>query len=185
MVLVSIIELFRMAVMTLGIGYIFSSMVQRPTHAFYTNPLAFDWPSVKLAALATAPAVILHELGHKFTALALGVHAEFFASYFGLGLGIFLKLISAPFIIFVPGYVQISANAGAVTSGAIALAGPLVNLALWLAAAFALKALRLTRTQMMLAFLTKRINMILFFFNLIPFGFFDGAKVLDGILSLI
>ena len=38
----------------------------------------------------------------------------------------------------------------------------------------------LTRKQLILLHLTKKINIILFFFNMIPFGPFDGAKVLFG-----
>ena len=43
--------------------------------------------------------------GHSASALALGLKdAVFHASYFGLFLGVFLKLIHSPFIIFAPGF---------------------------------------------------------------------------------
>lgn len=192
MVLISFVEFFRLVVMTLALGYIFSAFMPRELfakrslyHLLRAQAQGLDWEAIKYSAILTAPAVVLHELGHKFVALALGLNAEFFASYFGLGLGVFLKMVGAPFIVFVPGYVSIPPNAPILAIGLIALAGPLVNLFLWLGAGIFLKIAKLNRRQMILVYLTKRINIFLFIFNMIPFGFFDGAKVFRALGYLI
>ncbi len=192
MALVSFMEFFRLIVMTLALGYIFSAFMPRELftprsiyHLLRAQAQGFDWDALKYAAIITAPAVVLHELSHKFVALAFGLNAEFFASYWGLGLGIFLKMVGAPFIIFVPGYVNIPYDTNILVSGMIALAGPLVNLFLWLGSGLYIRFFKLNRRQMILAYLTKRINMFLFIFNMLPFGFFDGAKVFKALAYFI
>lgn len=192
MALLSLVELFRLIVMTLALGYIFSAFMPQQLfgqrgiyHLLKAQAQGFDWEALKYAAIITAPAVVLHELGHKFVALAFGLSAEFFASYWGLGLGVFLKMVSAPFIIFIPGYVDIPYNVNPMITGVIALAGPMVNLFLWLSSSVYLKFFKPNKKQMILAFLTKRVNMFLFIFNMLPFGFFDGAKVFRGLAYFI
>jgi Zn-dependent protease len=186
MAFITLIEIFRIAVMTLALGYIFSGFVPAQTKTimdyYKKSRFGIDWDTMKLAMLVTAPAVVLHEMGHKFVALALGYHAEFFTSYIGLAIGVALKLIGSPFIIFIPGYVSIG-NAPVVPSGIIALAGPLINLLLWLVATIIVKTTKPKRQTLTALMLTKRINGILFLFNMIPFGFFDGGKVLQAVLT--
>jgi len=75
---------------------------------------------------------------NKFVALGFGLSATFHASYFGLSLGVFLRLIHSPFIIFVPGFVSITGGTPLQYS-IIAAAGPLMNLILWLGSALILK----------------------------------------------
>jgi Zn-dependent protease len=59
-----------------------------------------------------------------------------------------------------------------------------MNLLIWIVSIILLKKLKnLNRMQMAALQMTKMINMILFFFNMIPFGPFDGAKVLFGLPS--
>lgn len=192
MALISFMEFFRLIVMTLALGYIFSAFMPRELftprsiyHLLRAQAQGFDWDALKYAAIITAPAVVLHELSHKFVALAFGLNAEFFASYWGLGLGVFLKMVGAPFIIFVPGYVNIPYDTNILVSGMIALAGPLINLFLWLGSGLYIRFFKLNRKQMILAYLTKRINMFLFIFNMLPFGFFDGAKVFKALAYFI
>src|SRR3989344_4261860 len=105
--LISLIEFFRLVFVTFAIGYIFSNTVKLPKSLedFYSR---FDWKSIKLSMLIAAPAVILHELAHKFAALYFGLNAEFFAHYIGLGIGVLLRMINSPFLVFIPGYVSIS-----------------------------------------------------------------------------
>ncbi|MDP2908539.1 MAG: hypothetical protein Q8N77_01905 [Nanoarchaeota archaeon] len=192
MALISFMEFFRLIVMTLALGYIFSAFMPQQLfgqrgvyHLLRAQAQGFDWDALKYAAIITAPAVVLHELSHKFVALAFGLNAEFFASYWGLGLGVFLKMVGAPFIIFVPGYVNIPYDTNILISGMIALAGPLINLFLWLGSGLYIRFFKLNRKQMILAYLTKRINMFLFIFNMLPFGFFDGAKVFKALAYFI
>lgn len=154
-------------------------------HLLKAQAQGFDWEALKYSAMITAPAVVLHELGHKFVAMAFGLKAEFFASYWGLGLGVFLKMIGAPFIIFVPGYVNVPYNTHILVMGIIALSGPMMNLFLWIGSIVVLKVAKLNRRQMILVYLTKRINIFLFIFNMLPFGFFDGAKVFAALRYVI
>ena len=192
MALISLMEFFRLVIMTLALGYIFSAFMPRQLfdrkglyHLLKAQAQGFDWAALKYAAILTAPAVVLHEFAHKFVALAFGLEAEFFAHYWGLGLGVFLKMVGAPFIIFVPGYVTIPYDTHVLVSGVVALAGPMMNLFLWVCAGVYLKFFKLSKKQMILAYLTKKINMFLFIFNMIPFGFFDGAKVFRALGYLI
>jgi len=73
--------------------------------------------------------IVLHELGHKFVALASGFSAVYHANYSGLGFGIVLRLIGMP-VFFVPAYVSISGNGPVIGYLFTALAGPLTNLAI-------------------------------------------------------
>lgn len=188
MAFITIAEIFRIVVMTLALGYIFSGFIPSKTKNimdyYKKSRFAIDWESIKVAMIVTAPAVVFHELGHKFVALVTGYNAEFFASYLGLALGVFLKIIGSPFIVFIPGYVSIG-NAPVVASGIIALAGPLVNLLLWVIATIIVKTTKQKGQKLTILLLTKRINGILFLFNMIPFGFFDGGKVLQALLSVL
>lgn len=184
-----------MVIMTVVVGYIFMDMfdIDRHKNTQGYDPLehykhvrsGIDFTNLKFAILVTAPAIVLHELAHKFTSLALGTAATFHASYFWLFIGAMLKWFNTGFVFFVPGYVSHSAAIPPLYSAAIAFAGPAVNLLLWLGSWIALKTVKKLNpmTLKVLGF-TKQINMFLFFFNMIPFGFFDGAKVLDGVLTL-
>lgn len=188
MAFITLAEIFRIVVMSLALGYIFSGFIPKKAKSimdyYKKSRFSINWEDMKLAMIVTAPAVVLHEMGHKFVALALGYHAEFFASYLGLALGVFLKVVGSPFIIFIPGYVDIG-QAPVVQAGIIALAGPIVNLLLWLTATIIVKTVKVKRQTMLTLYLTKRINGILFLFNMIPIGFFDGGKVLQALLSVL
>ncbi len=183
MALITFTEILYFVILTLVIGYIFSGkFVRRPKTVYdMMHPKRFNLDDFKFAILVTAPAIILHELAHKFVAMAYGLSATFKLFPLGLGIGVFLKLINSPFILIAPGYVEIPPIGDAFAYRLIAFAGPAINLVLWLGSAFILKrAKNLTRAQSSALGLTKYINMILFFFNMIPFGPFDGAKVLFG-----
>ncbi len=177
-------ELLELLVMIVAIGFIFSGTIARRPRTVYDmmHPKRFDFGDFKFALLVAAPGIVLHELGHKFTAMAFGVSAVFHTWLPGLGIGILLKLVSAPFIILAPGFVEIPLQlVSDLQFRLIAFAGPAVNLILWLGSKFYLeKANNLSTKAASALFLTKRINMILFFFNMIPIGIFDGAKVFFG-----
>ncbi len=194
-------ELFDVIMMTLGVGFIFmdsfglqtvrhtvKSYVEDPV-AYYQNALGkkvsnFNWNNLWLACLITAPAVIFHELAHKIAAISYGLQATFHAAYFWLSFGVIMKLLNTGFIFFVPGYVNFSGAPTPVESGIIAFAGPFLNVVLWFTCWFILKFMPIsisTRTMQILA-ATRFINGFLFIFNMIPLGFFDGAKVLEGVM---
>lgn len=177
----TLVELFRLIFVTVALGFIFSDIVRRPKDITEMHK-RFDWADLKYAMIIAAPAVILHELGHKFTAILFGLNTEFFASYFGLGLGMLLKVIGSPIVFFVPGYVSIS-GANMLQSAEIAFMGPFMNLALWIGAVLILKYRKNSNNASIMLYATKRINMILFFFNMIPIPPFDGGHVLLGLLG--
>ena len=183
MAIISAAEIIRMIITTAALGYIFSAFISKKS--IYGVYKSISMEDIKLAALISAPAVILHEMAHKFVAMAFGISAEFFASYTGLALGVILKMFGSPFLVFIPGYVIIS-SANIIQSGIISFAGPFTNLLLWLSATVIVKYYhRLKNKHMLIIILTKKINGILFLFNMIPFGFFDGANVLSAVRFII
>ncbi len=188
MVIFSIAEVIRLLIMTAALGYIFMDYIKSPSTL--TNQLlssrSFSWENFKFAALVTAPGIILHEMGHKFVGLAMGIKTEFFVYYFGLFLGIFLKWISSPFIIFAPGYVSLSGPITDFQRLVTSFAGPAMNLILFLSAYIILNRKKtLTRNQAIALHLTKQINFFLFLFNLIPLRPFDGYAVFSSLFKII
>ena len=120
-------------------------------------------------------AFILHELAHKFMAQRLGYWAEFRLNQQGLMLTLF-SLIS-PFKIIAPGAVMIGNIANWDHYGKVSIAGPATNIGLGLI--YFMVAL-MTGNPMIngLAWAGAYINASLALFNLIPFGLFDGAKII-------
>lgn len=185
MALITLTEILYFIILTVVIGYIFTGMFVRRPRTIYDrmHPKRWRWDDFRFAVLVTAPAIILHELAHKFVAMGFGYEATFELFPFGLALGVFLKVIGSPFLIIAPGYVSIGTAAftDPIAYRLIAFAGPAVNLVLWLGSWAILKSYKgLNRTQFAVLSITKLLNMILFFFNMIPFGPFDGAKVFFG-----
>ncbi|MEM4239777.1 MAG: M50 family metallopeptidase [Candidatus Woesearchaeota archaeon] len=180
--MITLREMFDAALMTVAVGYIFMGIFQARAR-FH----AFDWQALWFACLVTAPALILHELSHKFVAIAAGLQATFHAAYFWLGIGVLLRLFHSPLIFFVPAYVSISCAHAPCTmpplvSAMTAFAGPGLNLALWLASWTVLKYRRLrSRKWFLFWFLTKKINMLLFILNMLPIPGFDGYSVYSGL----
>ena len=139
-----------------------------------------------------APTILLHELGHKFTALAFGATATFHAAcsvaYIGSGffnflcgltiVAIVLKVIGFGFLFFVPGYVSVGPGATELQYAIISFAGPAVHLIFWLGAAYILKQKKflrkMSRKQQLYLLFLRQVNMFLFIFNMIPIPGFDG-----------
>ena len=191
MPLITFGEIIDLIIMTLFVGYIFSDII--PVRRESYDPLVhykrgFDFGALKFAIMATAPAIILHELAHKFVAIGFGLNAIFFAFYrstFTLMLGIFTiisKLTGFGFMFFVPGFVSISGNGTHLQFALTAFAGPFVNLILWLGSLYMLKNRKYKKKYYLLLLLTSRINMFLFIFNMLPIPGFDGYKVFVGLI---
>ena len=191
MPLITFGEIIDLILMTLFVGYIFSDII--PVRRENYDPLlryrrGFDFERWKLAIFATAPAIIIHELAHKFVAIGFGLSAVFFAFYrstFTLMLGIFTiisKLTGFGFMFFVPGFVGISGQGTHLEFALTAFAGPLVNLILWLGSWYLLKYRKYKKKYYLLLLLTQRINMFLFIFNMLPLPGFDGYKVFIGLI---
>ena len=86
---------------------------------------------------------------------------------------------------FVPGFVSIGGYGTHLQYAITALAGPLLNLALWLGASYWLKIKRYRKKYYLLLLLTKRINMFLFIFNMLPIPGFDGYKVFSELIKAV
>lgn len=173
-------ELVDMVVMTAAVGFIFKDF-------FRTRLYGFDWNAFKFSCMVTAPALILHELAHKFFALSYGLQATFHAAYLWLGIGVLLRIARFPFIFFVPAYVGIAGRSITASQSAIvAAAGPLANLALFLASWAILKSARkLSRRTTLFLIVTKQLNLFLFIFNMLPIPAFDGFKVYSGLFQAL
>lgn len=182
MALISVLEILDLLVMTAALGYVFMTYIPKSRTPYQiVHERGFSWEDFFFAIKVTAPAIVLHELMHKFVALLLGLKAVFHAWYFGLFLGIFLKWIGSPFILFAPGYVSMGKSSPLLMS-LTAFAGPATNLLLFLIAAGILNyATHLTKGQALFLYLTKQINLFLFIFNMLPIPPLDGSKVFYGL----
>jgi Zn-dependent protease len=182
MMILTLRELFDAALMTVAVGYIFMGIFQQKILR-----QGFDWNALWFACLVTAPALILHELAHKFVALAAGMQATFHAAYTWLGIGILLKLAHSPFLFFVPAYVSINCTGAhcslpPITHALIAVSGPALNLILWISSWAVLKHRHIrSRKWFVFWFLTQKINMLLFILNMLPIPGFDGFTFYSGL----
>ena len=189
--LFTITELFDIIAMTALLGIIFMNLFKGLTKpkkydpiTQYTRRFSFDWDAFKFSVIIVAPAIVLHELAHKFVALGYGLEATFHAAYFWLLIGLALSLMNFPFIFFVPAYVSIAGEAEPLQYALTAGAGPFMNLLLWIGALIVLKYRLVNKKYYPLIHLTKQINMFLFIFNMLPIPGFDGSKVFSGLLSI-
>lgn len=184
--ILSLRELLDIVLMTAIVGYIFMGIFSRINPSEQRFKTGFDWQSFKFACLVTGPAIILHELGHKFAALAFGLEATFHAAYTWLGIGVVLRVLQTGFIFFVPAYVSIGCAAqdciiAPLNMSAIAAAGPFVNLAIFFFCWGILKKKDLKKNTRTILYVTKQINLFLFIFNMLPIPMFDGFKVYQGL----
>ena len=128
-----------------------------------------------IAAVSVGTGFLLHELGHKLVAQRYGCFAEFRSFDQMLILAILMSFFG--FVFAAPGAVMIQGPVGRKRNGMISAAGPIVNLVLALFFIFILLIFP-TGFLKVLAFYGFFINTWLALFNMIPFGIFDGAKVL-------
>jgi len=189
----SINEIFDIIIITVFLGFIFKDLFKKPAQLHYADdPVAYykniaggiNWNDFLFSAMVIAPAVILHEFGHKFVAMSFGLQATFHAAYFFLGLALLLKLMNFGFIFFVPAFVMHSAAATPLQSAAIGFAGPAVNLIMWLGSWFLLKKGQVKDAKWVLILgITSKVNMFLFLFNMLPIPPFDGYHVFAGLFQ--
>lgn len=179
-------ELFDMLFVTVAAGYIFMDVF---TPASSGDPIQ-DWQrqvSFKdrflYSILLVAPAILLHEFGHKFVGLYFGLDSTLNAAYVWLLIGVVVKLLRFPFIFFVPAYVSIQ-GASASQLTLIAFAGPAVNLFIAAIAFGVYKVAELSESTSKFWQYTMWINVGLFVLNMLPVPGFDGSKVFSGLLGL-
>ena len=154
--------------------------------------------SMPIMLIAVGPAFVLHEIGHKIIAKKNGCWAEFRADPKGLQFGVLISLFLGV-LFMAPGAVMVAGLVTRRQNGHIAIAGPLVNLGLFVIG-IPLGALlfMLTNAQdystigylqdgslvwqsMVYDIVLYWIgaNLILGLFNMIPLGPLDGVKVKD------
>ncbi len=192
MPLITLGEIIDIIVMTIAIGYIFSRFFRRapqedydPLKYYRKNTIVED---IKYGAMIAAPAVVLHELAHKFTAMGFGASATLHApSLFGIPYGMYLLVIllihlNFPIIFFVGGYVSHTALP-ALASSMVAFSGPFINLVLWLIGISLIKYHLINRKYYRTIGLMAKVNMFFFIFNMIPLPGFDGFHVFKGLIQ--
>jgi len=137
----------------------------------------FDTTNFMIILLAVGTGFILHELAHKFTAIHFGCLARFRMWSFGLVLAIGLAIVSAGnFVFAAPGAVYIyGENLSKKQNGLISIAGPFVNIAIALIAAFCASFTVGFPTIVLLTIAS--INAFLAVFNLLPIPPLDGSKI--------
>ncbi len=192
MVLLNFHEFIDIIFMTVIIGLIFMDFfkMKTPGRKPWATSLTQKWfnkQNFLTAITIIAPAIILHEFGHKFVAMAFGLNASFNAAYGWLIFALILKFIIPGFVFLVPAYVSISAGATALEGSMIAFAGPLVNLIIFGAIALFFiyaksKKLQVKRKTMVILLFTKKVNLFLFIFNMLPIPGFDGFHVFSGLI---
>ena len=154
--------------------------------------------SMPIMLIAVGPAFVLHEIGHKIIAKKNGCWAEFRADPKGLQFGVLISLFLGV-LFMAPGAVMVAGLVTRRQNGHIAIAGPMVNLGLFVIG-IPLGALLFMLTNAQdysnLAYLQDGTliwqsmvydgvlywigaNLILGIFNMLPFGPLDGVKVKD------
>lgn len=182
--MLTVMEIIDIIIMTFAIGYIFSDFFKRePLEGYdplkyYRKPPLFE--NIKFAAMIAAPAVVFHELAHKFVAMAFGATATLHAPYFWYIMVILLKLMRFPLLFFVGGYVS-HTPLPFLESSIVAIAGPLTNLILWLTSLAIVKHRLIDRKYYKIIIPMGKLNMFLFIFNMIPLPGFDGYHFFSSI----
>ena len=128
-----------------------------------------------LSALTVGVGFVVHEIGHKFVAQRFGYPAEFRAFNTMLILAVLLSL--SGFVFAMPGAVLIAGLPTEEENGKISAAGP--GASLLLASFFLLLSILFNPLSQSFLILNYgfQINSWLAFFNLLPFGNFDGPKI--------
>jgi Zn-dependent protease len=123
------------------------------------------------ALIAVGSGFLFHEMAHKLVAQRYGCWAEFRADFTMLGIAVLMSFMG--FVFAAPGAVMIGGgHVDVKRNGKISIAGPWTNFVL--AILFMVGNIILPNMIFSYGFL---INAWLGLFNMIPFGFFDGAKI--------
>lgn len=175
----SITEIIHLLIASFVVGYIFLGIIKLPNKKENLLEIQrFNWNDLWFSVLASSPGIILHELAHKFTAISFGLQAYFTVWPTGLVIGIILKLLGAGFMFLAPGYVNIPPGGTSLQYSLIALAGPMLNLILWMLGIVMLKYRKnMSRKEAVFWVFNREINKWLFIFNMLPIPPLDGYKV--------
>src|SRR3989344_5491657 len=151
----------------LAISLAFGILLQSSGISFYM--------AVIISSFTVGVGFLLHELGHKLVAQKYGCFAEFRSFDQMLLLAIVMSFFG--FVFAATGAVMIAGPVGVRRNGKISAAGPLVNLIL---APLFLLVMYFAPSGLwaVIGFYGFMINSWLALFNMIPFGNFDGIKIL-------
>lgn len=136
---------------------------------------SYFWNALLVAAATAGVGILLHELAHRVVARGYGAEAHFVANNTWLVLSVVLAFGGA--FIAAPGAVWHRGTRSIQQGGIIAAAGPITNIVLALLFLAAQAILPPSFLLDLICSVGFRINAFLAFFNLIPFGPLDGAKV--------
>ncbi len=191
MVFISLAEVIDIIIMSLAIGFIFKDVFKKQIKhngeydplkdSRYTKKGIFD--GLKTSIMIAAPAVVLHELAHKFVAMGFGAEAVLHAPYFMYVIVIILKLIGFPLIFLVGGYVAHTPLA-AFPSAMVSVAGPLMNFILWGGIMLGIKNHWFDRKYYKILVPMAKLNLLLGVFNMIPIPGFDGFHFFSSLFAL-
>ena len=153
----------------LAISIAFAIVLAKPIFSsdFYTKFI--------VASLTVGIGFLFHEMGHKITAQRYGCFAEFRSFDNMLLLAIATSFFGI--VLAAPGAVMISGHVNKKRNGKISAAGPIINLVLALIF-LAISFMHLPNILKPVAYYGFVINSWLALFNMLPFWFFDGYKIL-------
>ncbi|MBT3463908.1 site-2 protease family protein [archaeon] len=129
-----------------------------------------------VSAMTVGIGFLLHEIAHKYMAQKYGCWAEFRADKSMLLMAIAMAAF-AGFLFIAPGAVYIHGHVTTEKNGKISLAGPATNLII----ALVFLVIGIIMPSQIIKYIASsgfQINSWLALFNMIPFGNFDGIKIL-------
>jgi len=159
--------LISMAVLTIAFSFAFA---KRSPLSYFDGMIEF----LPRSFLAIATAFFCHEIAHKYMGQKFGYWSEFRMYPQGLLFALILS-IATGFVFAAPGAVQIFGRPNKEEMGKISVAGPLTNLILGLL--FVGIWYSSNGIVASISYFIAYINVFLAFFNLIPIGPLDGAKI--------
>ena len=195
--MISLIELVDIVIMSLFLGWLFEDFLTPKTKTVndvvnkYVGGSNWYNSDFWFSVSVVAPSIIFHELAHKFVGLGFGYDAVFHAFYHNqftfilAGVAAAMKLMNSGFLILVPGFVLITGDPTAFQNFWISFAGPLVHLLFFLGAWVLEKNISVGARKREYLYLTKKVNGLLFVFNMLPIAGFDGAQVFDSLFEMI
>lgn len=186
--ILSLWEIVQIIAMSLAVGFIFSGPIKQKTSSYdpikqYSKSPFLE--NLKNGIIIAAPAIVLHEMAHKFVAIGFGAAATINAPLGMYAVIIALKLLNFPFLFFVGGYVSISGQLFAWQYALISLAGPFTNLLIYLALMACVKFNLIKRKHYEIIGKAAKLNLFLFAFNMIPIPGFDGFNFFRALLSYV